>query len=332
MVPYKFIIFCCINLVRCVSTTSKSWINNDGTAQMANDSMVLDMLKYILHKIENISVVQEQGNQQFIYLNKTIIDLKEQIVDSKDQIIGLKVQIIDSKEQIIGLKEQIVDLKVQITSVNETVKSGFNFIHDVGAERAAILDSVTYGHHDNVSGNHATSHSVYYNGTVFFVGVKHHSHYNLTRDSNATSIICKFIDVQLIPGCPSKNKSLDITHSVSLRAGDSATTFGYIYEYGEFKTRVWTGTLAGRFGHQNDDVSLYNPNEYMFQGVAQIDGMSGGPSINGNGYTGIVHANQRFHTYNVSMALVVPVRLILDCIEANADKFAMFPKMVDTIL
>jgi len=45
--------------------------------------------------------------------------------------------------------------------------------------------------------------------------------------------------------------------------------------------------------------------------------MSGGPTINGNGYTGMVNGVQSFHNLNqsASYATVIPAELIAQCIE-----------------
>lgn len=53
--------------------------------------------------------------------------------------------------------------------------------------------------------------------------------------------------------------------------------------------------------------------EYLFAGAGQERGMSGGATVNGNGYTGMVHAIYQ----NTSMHLVIPAKFIRDCIKNN---------------
>ena len=50
--------------------------------------------------------------------------------------------------------------------------------------------------------------------------------------------------------------------------------------------------------------------------MAELQGMSGGATANGNGYTGLVHATQDFTSRKVSMACVIPFSVIArDCID-----------------
>lgn len=64
----------------------------------------------------------------------------------------------------------------------------------------------------------------------------------------------------------------------------------------------------------SNNVSFLD-SEYLFQGVAQLQGMSGGTVVNGIGYTGLVHGNYDFPEQKVSLALVIPFDVILsDCI------------------
>lgn len=65
----------------------------------------------------------------------------------------------------------------------------------------------------------------------------------------------------------------------------------------------------------------FNSDEYLFEGVSQIEGMSGGATINGNGYTGCVHGINmdpsagHSRNYRVNMAVVIPAHRIFDCID-----------------
>ena len=60
----------------------------------------------------------------------------------------------------------------------------------------------------------------------------------------------------------------------------------------------------------------------MFQSVAQIKGMSGGATVNGCGYTGMVHGTDTLDLLViVTNAIVLPADKIIQCIEKNLDRF-----------
>jgi hypothetical protein len=69
--------------------------------------------------------------------------------------------------------------------------------------------------------------------------------------------------------------------------------------------------LAGRFGNVGSVVNgiPFNPDEYVFEGVAQINGMSGGATLNGIGYTGLVHGENQFPS-GAHLAVVIPASTI----------------------
>ena len=70
--------------------------------------------------------------------------------------------------------------------------------------------------------------------------------------------------------------------------------------------------MAGKYGHEEQyiEADLYiAPDEYLFGASLQIHGMSGGPCINGWGYSGLVHANILDNPNN---ALVIPRKYIID--------------------
>jgi hypothetical protein len=130
---------------------------------------------------------------------------------------------------------------------------------------------------------------------------------------------CDGIDVVLGFGCPETNPPGKITYALNvserqeLRTGDTASTFGFINPPARVG-RFWSGTLAGKLGPVNNSSIELDPDEYVFQGVAQIRGMSGGATVNGLGYTGMVHAINEFKEDGVSTALVVPFHSIHQCL------------------
>lgn len=143
---------------------------------------------------------------------------------------------------------------------------------------------------------------------------------------------CPDIDIVVKSGCPSTSHALNASSSVSLQTGHSASTFGYV----DGQSRFWSGILAGRLGINTSvpgkafspvsksfvTVNIpFSSDEYLFEGVSQIDGMSGGATINGYGYTGCVHgvraegAISESRNHRVNMAVVIPAMAIFKCIE-----------------
>ncbi len=189
------------------------------------------------------------------------------------------------------------------------VTINFQLMHDIGAHKAEVLGEATSPDVCAVSGSHATLHSVAYKQKIFSLGVKHHKYQ--CDNPNMVSYDCPDIDVTIIHECPQTKQVIDINKFVPLRVGDIASTYGYIMDYGTYKSRYWTGSMAGKLGPGYTNEC--HQDEYIFQGVAQIEGMSGGPTINGCGYTGMVHANTNFVSNKVSTALVIPARFITAC-------------------
>jgi hypothetical protein len=90
---------------------------------------------------------------------------------------------------------------------------------------------------------------------------------------------------------------------------------------------MWEGILAGFLG-KNDGLQLtgfeFGEESYVFQSVAQMRGMSGGPTVNSCGYAGMAH-HHGTDTLNVSVivtnAIVLPADKIIQCIEKNLYRF-----------
>jgi hypothetical protein len=124
------------------------------------------------------------------------------------------------------------------------------------------------------------------------------------------------VDVQISGGCPLYS-AINVSRYAALRMGDEASTFGYIYEKNIFISRFWKGVLGGKLGHDALDEksnTKFLGDEYLFQGVAQIADMSGGPTVNGAGYTGMMHGNKQYENimanFSYYMASVIPFEKI----------------------
>jgi len=181
--------------------------------------------------------------------------------------------------------------------------------HDIHNEVAAHLENVTIPLKDldNNAGNKFNSgHFIYHEERFMFLSVSHG-----VKIENSYSCHDE-IDVQISGGCPN-NSAINVSTWALLRTGDQASTFGFINEYGYNISRFWKGSLAGMLGYtvtHQESQTRFLEEEYVFQGIAQLLGMSGGPTLNGIGCTGMVHGNNIYLEQNVSMACVIPFSLI----------------------
>jgi len=181
--------------------------------------------------------------------------------------------------------------------------------HDVHHEVAMALESATFSITQSVGKTNyvASGHDIFYSDHFFKLSVAHVPH-----GVNETSFICPDIDVQIFFDCP-KNNAINATGHTALRIGDTASTFGYINLGNNSVARYWTGVLAGQLGARMMDKNTnttFLAEEYLFGSVAELFGMSGGPTANGKGYTGIVHGNY-MEKNSVQMAIVLPFSIVL---------------------
>jgi hypothetical protein len=98
--------------------------------------------------------------------------------------------------------------------------------------------------------------------------------------------------------------------------GTLGSTVGFVTHEGKSVLQYWSGTLAGKtqFNATTDGIE-FRRDEYLFQGVAEIPGMSDGPTANGNGYTGVVHGNHLYKESLLSHARVIPFdSIVRECI------------------
>jgi len=210
----------------------------------------------------------------------------------------------------------------------------FNLIktryHNILSEYAEVLGSSTMPLNCKIPGDagqqsnyFSTEHLIIYNNYVFTVGAKHSPCYN-----HINIYMCSDIDVVFRLGCPMTLTALNISQYVPLRTGDEASTLGYINKV----SRFWNGQLSGRLGSYYTILNAtFLPDEYIFQGVAQISGMSGGAVLNGIGYTGMVHGTNSFFHDSISTAIVLPSSYIFSCFDAMETniKSKYFKKLED---
>lgn len=198
--------------------------------------------------------------------------------------------------------------------------------HEYVPEFAAVLEKSSSPIKCTINGtNHFhTEHSLFFDGFVFTLGVKHGICY---KELGIRHIAYADIDVIVRCGCPVTPFVLNVNSYVALRTGDEASTLGYVDD----SSRFWHGRLSGRLQHKliiNDTV--FNSDEYLFEGVTQIAGMSGGATLNGVGYTGMVHGTNLFGTPAPHLAVVIPASIILSTFrDINASVKAQELKMLD---
>jgi len=179
--------------------------------------------------------------------------------------------------------------------------------HDLGSEIASNLEDASVHFRDNTNKAYSTGHYIFYDDKYLLLSVSHGPH-------APDAYIChENIDVQISGGCPLKS-AINISRHVPLRMGDEASTFGYIYENEKFIPRFWKGVLGGKLGNDKKHLSsktIFLGDEYVFQGVSQLNGMSGGPTVNGAGYTGMVHGSVDYLSDSrITLACVIPFNLI----------------------
>ena len=178
--------------------------------------------------------------------------------------------------------------------------------HDIQSEVAEYLQNVTVPIFDPTTSSYNSGHYIFYDQRFMLLSVSHGVQLNDSFSCHTE------IDVQISGDCP-RISAINVSNWAPLRTGDQASTFGFIKENGQYIDRFWKGSLAGKLGYlntHNATKTRFLADEYVFQGVAQLIGMSGGPTVNGIGYTGMVHGNNNYVSQTVSMACVIPFSLI----------------------
>ena len=254
-----------------------------------------------------------ESNRKFEFLIEQLADTKAEIKIMAEQqadildTIGRNFVTTENNFAIIGSRFGIQFNLIK--QLSDKIDDAFKLNHNIDAAKASFLKETTSMDLCSTS----TLHSGAYNNKIFTVGVKHA---NCTPSYAQSSVnVCSRIDAVIFGGCPTTPKAIDITHSVELRTGDKASTFGLVYDFGETKGFYWTGILSGRIG--TSDNPKAHKDSYLFQ-AHNFLGMSGGPSLNGCDYTGMVNANYDLGQFN--NAVVIPASLIKECIDEHLNK------------
>jgi len=184
---------------------------------------------------------------------------------------------------------------------------------------------------------YVSGHSIFYRG-LFYSLIARHYRYIEVFATKGNLYLCPNVDVAIFSGCPPSKFALDANKHVPMRVGDESSAVGFFFESKEPVFRFWRGYLGGMKGKTEVSNKInFLASEYLFQGVAQLKGMSGGPVVNGIGYTGLVHGNYDYSAEKVSLAFVIPFDLIVsDCIskiETNfRDKFSDIQSCPETTI
>ena len=124
------------------------------------------------------------------------------------------------------------------------------------------------------SNDFCTGHWIYFRNFFFMLTVAHFGAVECPH------VVCPMMDVQISFGCPNTTGVINATKHVPLRTGDETCTLGYIADKELRLSRYWTGTLAGNLGRVvSKDGVPFLAEEYLFQGVAELAGMSGGGQL-----------------------------------------------------
>jgi hypothetical protein len=235
------------------------------------------------------------------------------------------------------LRRDFADLRTNLTTMVFSVDSNIRkFLHDSIADRAQVLLSVTSSRSCKINDKKyptfsydffSSEHSVLYRGVLLTVGAKHAVCYEALK---IPTFSCSSIDVELQFSCPENlHYFMNISRTSPLRFGDQASTLGFVG--GE--PRFWHGHLGAKLSakliseHASaNQTSLFIADEYLFDEVTQMEGMSGSGTLNGAGYTGMVHGIHRLNhdaatdangkpatrSYHKS-AVVIPAAKIFQC-------------------
>jgi prefoldin subunit 5 len=312
-----------------VSDDGDSFItrNNDITMKMLFDVIVQlnDTVNTVVADLKLYDSTMHSMNSTMHSMNSTIHSMNS-TMHSMNSTIREELKSLESTMHSMNstmhsmnstIREELKSLESTMHSMNSTINSrtdnireelveGFRNLHNSGSNSYDILHSAT--HYTECNDDHATAHTVTYKGKLCSITVKH---LNCTFPN---SLDCAGMDIRLFRGCPIDKRAINIENFVPLRTGDEASGLGYIKDYGKIHKRYWRGSLAGRFGSA---FAYFEEDSYLIQSVTQIYGMSGGPTINGCGYTGMINGIQDFRNQNLSVAyaIVIPAVKITECID-----------------
>ncbi len=248
----------------------------------------VDVLVFLAVLCAVTAAKQTFGNQTVMSL---LSDMTKQI-----NIIRTGMNSMATKQEIQQLKDIVL-------------KSAADRHHEYVPEFAHVLEMASSSLNCSHNGTtfFSTEHSVYFDDYVFTIGAKHSKCYDLM---SIRRLLLPDVDVIIRTGCPVSSHVLNVSTHVPLRTGDEASTLGYVNGV----SRFWHGRLSGKLMKTvNDSGTLFHPDEYLFEGGLQIQGMSGGATLNGFGYTGMVHGLET-HAYPAPaphFAVVVPAQTIL---------------------
>ena len=235
-----------------------------------------------------------------------------QITLMKESIVRIEAKL-DSK---LDLMEAKLDSKLDLIMME--IKS---YHHDYLTNKASLLRRTNS---QLISGSDsATTHALFYAGSVFTITVKHFSLND--RSNNITYLHHPDYDFSIQLGCPFQAFALNASVVDELRMGDIASCLGYVNGY----ERFWSGALVGKYGSKEFVVQVMGHNilvhedEYIID-APQLHGMSGAAVINGLYYTGCVHVAHRLGRdhYTSLSSVVIPAMHIINFAKLHFDKLS----------
>jgi hypothetical protein len=261
---------------------------------------------------------------------RTEIKAEIQVVRTE---IKAEIQVVraEMKEEM-----QVVRAEMKEETVATILKIS-QLMHDKVSDIAEVLRNVSYPSSCKANDvkHYATFSLIRYKGIFYEVGVKH----DVCMDQGADRAECPDMDVVLrLPNCRDEKYALDADFYLPLRMGDVATTVGYVAVPSGSVALMWSGHLSGLMSQKRTAISSsgkiieIRADEYLF-GANELTGMSGGPSANGNGFTGIVHAtyNKDSELGGIPLATVIPFGAIVrECIsQLNINAQRLFATRTD---
>jgi hypothetical protein len=203
-----------------------------------------------------------------------------------------------------------------MTSIN------FKKIHNFGSDRITVLEKVS--NQVVYCNTSATAVDLYKNGYYFSVSV---AHFKCNKACPKDLLHCPGLDVSLIPRCPIRQHSLDVTSFSDGIIGDDA----FVYGFGVASSiRNYRASIGGLYnfnitGEPFNGEAIVKSHYRLLVGGHQTPGFSGSCVLNGYNIIGLACVTLHEDSYKTN-AVIVPWKDVDACItQAFDDQNIRFP-------
>jgi hypothetical protein len=201
------------------------------------------------------------------------------------------------------IDKDMESMKADINSLFQGMESFHNF----GSDRVKVCSLLSYKY--SCRSVSSTAFAVHYKGYVADVTVSH-----IHGGDTCGLIACEGLDIALIPVCP-REYALNASAGARMEGGDTVISCGF----SDFVSS-YQGQIGGKFGRNEIsfppfvDKSNIPYDAHVISGATQAQGMSGGLVLNGYGALGIAVARGLIDKGEESLAFVIPIYYIQQCI------------------